>query len=65
MAVQVNCTRFCHICYLICTIIYFNINIGNNNKIIYTMKHTNYIKLFLIATALFVSQSVWAQWSGN
>ena len=29
------------------------------------MKHTNYIKLFLIAIALFVSQSVWAQWSGN
>ena len=29
------------------------------------MKHTYYIKLFLIATALFVSQSVWAQWSGN
>lgn len=31
MAVQVNCARFCHICNLICTIIYFNINIGNNN----------------------------------
>ena len=29
------------------------------------MKHTYYIKLFLIAIALFVSQSVWAQWSGN
>lgn len=31
MAVQGNCVRFCHICNLICTIIYFNINIGNNN----------------------------------
>lgn len=29
------------------------------------MKHTYYIKLFLIAIALFASQSVWAQWSGN
>lgn len=40
-------------------------NIDNNNKIIYTMKHNYYFKLFLIAIALFVSQSVWAQWSGN
>ena len=29
------------------------------------MKHNYYFKLFLIAIALFVSQSVWAQWSGN
>lgn len=43
MAVQVNCGRFCHICNLICTIIYFNINIGNNNKIIYAT-----IKLFIL-----------------
>lgn len=31
MAVQGNCARFCHICNLICTIIYFNINIGYDN----------------------------------
>lgn len=31
MAVQVNCARFCHICNLICTIIYFNTNIGYDN----------------------------------
>ena len=29
------------------------------------MKHNYYFKLFLISIALFVSQSVWAQWSGN
>ncbi|MDY6437445.1 MAG: T9SS type A sorting domain-containing protein [Bacteroidales bacterium] len=29
------------------------------------MKHNYYFKLFLIAIALFASQSVWAQWSGN